>query len=105
MIEPVPLQHANPTEWVKVIARTVNGLLNGRQNNTGSFTLTASATSTVVSDLRVGIDSVILFSPKTANAAAEYGTIYISAVTKEQFTVTHANTADVDKTFDYVVVG
>lgn len=93
------------TEWVRLIARNLNLIEQGKQTNTGSFTLTASTTTTTVSDSRVGINSVVIPFPTSATAAAEFGTIYISNTTKEQFTVTHANTADSDKTFNYIVIG
>ena len=69
----------------------------------GSFTLTASTTSTVVTDKRVNSTSVILLMATTATAAAEMDNIYI-APGREQFTVTHSNTSDTDKTFNYTVV-
>jgi len=81
--------------------------MDGKTNNTGSFTLTASVASTAVTDLRVGADSVILVSPTTANAATEWasGGMYISSVGKDTFTVTHANNAQTDRTFNYAVIG
>lgn len=82
-------------------------VMDGKTNNTGTFTLTASATSTTITDLRTGADSVILYSPSTANAASEWagGSMYISAVGKQSFTVTHANAATTDRTFYYAVIG
>ena len=89
------------------IATIVNGILDGRQNNIGSFTLTANVTTTTVTDFRVGVDSVITLMPTTANAAAALGTTYISAVAPltNTFTVTHANAATTDRTFKYEVTG
>lgn len=85
----------------------LRGVMDGKTNNTGSFTLTASVASTAVTDLRVGADSVILVSPTTANAATEWasGGMYISSVGKDTFTVTHANNAQTDRTFNYAVIG
>ena len=89
------------------IASVVNLLVDGKNNATGSFTLTTSATSTTVSDLRAGTNSVISYMPTTANASAEIGagTIYISARADSSFTVTHANNSQSDRTFIYAIVG
>ena len=101
----VPLRHNDQHEWLQLIARNVNAIENGKTLNGSTCTLSASTTTTNVADRRVGINSKILLMPTSATAAAEFGTIYVSAVTKEQFTLTHLNTADVDKTFFYIVVG
>jgi hypothetical protein len=93
------------TEWWKVLAQAVNGLINGKSNNVGTFTLTANAASTVVSDNLFESNQVVLWSPTTANAAAALATTYVSARAKGSFTLTHANDAQVDKTFLYVRVG
>lgn len=59
------------------ISEVVNNIMNGKTNNTGSFTLaTGGATSTTIYDERIGYDSVILFEPITAvgaNNAMPYG--------------------------------
>lgn len=83
------------------------GLFQGKTNNTGSFTVTPNAATTAVTDPRCGAESVICYTPTSANASAEVGggTIYISATIKGQFTVTHANSATTGRTFDYVIVG
>ena len=59
------------------IAEVVNGIMNGKTNNTGLVTLnTGWATSTTITDARIGIDSVILLIPSSDAAeqdAAPYG--------------------------------
>ena len=89
------------------VSSAVNLLLEGKLNSTGSFTLTASATTTTVTDLRASGDSIILYSPLTANASAEVGngTIFISARNKQNFVITHANNSQSDRNFIYVVLG
>ena len=89
------------------ISQVVNNILDGKLNSTGSVTLTASAASTAVSEARAGYDSVILFMPTTANAAAEQaaGGFYVSSRGKQTFTITHANNAQTDRTFEYIVIG
>lgn len=89
------------------IVSVVNQLAQGRSNATGSFSLTASDTTTTVTAPTCGAGSVVTLQPKTANAAAELGagTIYVSAVANGSFTVTHANDVTTDRTFGYVCLG
>jgi hypothetical protein len=99
----LPYAGGTPRETSQV----VNNLLDGKSNNTGTFTCTASAATTAVTDFRAGKSSIILLMPQTANAAAEVGngTIHVSTRAKQSFTVTHANNSQTDRTFGYVVIG
>lgn len=99
----LPAAGADPRQT----AQAVNLLIDGKFNSTGTVTLTASAASTSVTDYRAGPDSVIVFTPTTANAAAEQGggTMYLSARAKQGFTLTHANNSQTDRTFLYIVIG
>ncbi len=98
-------------EWCRRIARVVNQTMQGKTNNTGSVTLTANSATTVVTEApnRVGEETFISFMPTTANAATEFGagTIYVStrSVANNTFTITHANNAQADRTFYYVLIG
>ena len=89
------------------ISEVVNNILDGNTNNKGSVTLTASATSTAVTDLRAGPESVVVLMPTTANASAEVGagTIYVSARAKQTFTLTHAYNGQTDRTYKYAIIG
>lgn len=84
-----------------------NDIIDGRINAIGEVTLTANATSTTVTDNKFDSSMVVLLQPKTANAAAAIGTTYITDAnkTKGQFVITHANNAQVDRTFAYVRLG
>jgi hypothetical protein len=54
------------------VAEVVNGIMNGKTNNTGTVTLaTGNATTTTITDARIGIDSVILLAPSSAAAIAD----------------------------------
>tara|TARA_R100001126_G_C4800605_1_gene136638 strand:+ start:87 stop:410 length:324 start_codon:yes stop_codon:yes gene_type:complete len=99
----VPPQGGSPRE----LASAINLLIDGKNNATGTFTLTASTTTTTVSDLRAGTNSVITYVPTTANASAEIGagTIFISARNDESFVLTHANNSQSDRTFIYAIIG
>jgi len=56
----------------RAVAEIVNGIMDGKTNNTGTVTLaTANATTTTITDARIGIDSVILLAPSSAAAFAD----------------------------------
>ncbi len=99
----IPPQGGTPRD----VAQAVNLLIDGKHNAKGSFTLTASTTTTVVTDLRVGEDSVITMTPITSNASAEVGggTMFLSSRGDSSFTITHANNSQTDRTFIYTVTG
>lgn len=86
-------------------ALSLQQLAAGRSNATGTVTLTANVTSTVVSATNCAPGSAVFLFPKTANAAAALSTTYISSVGKQTFTITHASAASVDRTFFYVCIG
>ena len=95
-----------PLSNARDVSDVVNNILSGKQNNTASITLTNSATSTAVTDFRVGPSSVILFMPTTADGASELaaGGMFVSARAENTFTITHSS-ATTTRSFDYVVVG
>lgn len=84
-------------------------VMQGKIQCVGEVTLNPSASTTVLTDLRISIQSAILFDPRTANAANELfgGTMYILDANrgKGTATITHANNAQADKKFFYAVVG
>lgn len=86
-------------------AETINALIDGRANVTGSVTLTANVGSTTVTDNKFESSMVPVFVPLTAHAAAELATMYVSNRTEGAFTLTHANNAQTDRTFGYVRFG
>ena len=89
----------------------INQIMQGKTNNTGTATLTANVGTTTITEapFRIGDTTVILFMPTTANAATEFGagTLYVSArsVANNTFTITHANNAQTDRIFYYVLIG
>jgi hypothetical protein len=88
-------------------ALAINQLASGRSNAVGSVTLTASAATTTVTAPTCGAGSTVLLTPTTAHAAAEIGngTMYVSAVANGSFTITHANNAQTDRSFDFACIG
>lgn len=91
--------------WTRKIARSVILLMDGKHNATGSKTLTANAATTTLTDMRLTATSVVTFMPKTANAAAALGGLYVTARTNGSCTLNHANNAQADKSFDYTING
>ena len=54
----------------RAVAEVVRGIMDGKTNNTGTITLaTGNATTTTLTDRRIGPDSVILFAPSTFEAS------------------------------------
>jgi hypothetical protein len=77
----------------RAVAEVVRGIMDGKTNNTGTITLaTGGATTTTLTDRRIGPDSVILFTPASSAAYADvmpYGA-FQSLVDQ---TIASANTA------------
>ena len=107
----VPARWHSPQEWLRKIAEAVNQIDDGRINANSTVTLTENVATTTVKNYRVGKDSVILFMPLTANAAAEQGngTMHVKTTDidprNNQFTINHANNAQTDRSFRYMVLG
>ena len=55
------------------VAEVVNGIMNGKTNNTGSVTLaTSGASTTTITDARIGADSVIILVPADDVSASSF---------------------------------
>jgi hypothetical protein len=55
------------------VAEVVNGIMNGKTNNTGSVTLaTGGASTTTITDARIGVDSVVIIVPSDDTSASAY---------------------------------
>lgn len=106
-----PYNRVDITDWAIYATNTINNSLNGKTNNVGNVTLHTSTVSTTVTLAhgRLGIDTVILFEPTTANAAGEMaaGTMWVSTKNPAtgKFVITHASGASVDRSFNFILVG
>ena len=90
----------------RIIEQRIRELIEGRSNANGSVTLAANTSTTTVSKATINANAAVLLFPKTANAAAALATTYASVTAGGgSFTITHANNAQTDRTFFYVVVG
>ena len=100
-----PTAWHNEIEHRRRLAAAINGTIDGRGNNGASVTLASGATSTAVTDTKVGSDSVIYLMPTNAAAATEFaaGTLYVSARGNGTFTITSSNAA-ASRTFDYAIL-
>lgn len=64
----LPYQGGSPRE----ISEVVNNIMNGKTNNTGSVTLgTGGATTTTITDARIGYDSVVILVPTAQTSASQ----------------------------------
>lgn len=95
------------TPFEQDVDRVLSNLLRGKFNATLDVTLVASASSTIVKDARFSEQCAVEFDPLTANAASEKaaGTLWASARTAGEITITHASNAQTDRTFRLVIIG
>lgn len=102
-----PLFSTNPVEMARQVTEWARSVLIGKVNVTLDVTLVANAASTTVTDARIGYYSAILFSPLSADAAAEIGngTLYVSSQQSGQAVLTHANNAQTDRNFRLAILG
>lgn len=97
------------TNLFRKLLRVTKGIMQGKTNNTGTVTLTPNSTTTVITFAasRLGQETVITLTATTANAAGAVSGLYVSSrdTANNTLTLTHANTAAIDKTFNYVLTG
>ena len=86
------------------ISEVVNNLVEGKSNNTGEFVTTALATSSTLSNERIGLNSVILFMPLDHNSSQELKDIYFDTFAKGSCVVHYGNHA-VSRNYRYIIVG
>ena len=101
----VTLSLSDEKEHRRQIAQLANNLLQGKLNTVIQVTLTASSATTTVTDKRIGAYTGLFFSPLTADAAAAQSGLYVSAQQNGSATLTHANNAQVDRTFNVLLIG
>lgn len=94
--------------WLGIMLDVVRGAMQGSLNVASQtpVSLTPGATTTTIRDARIGGTSIIQLCPLTANAAAALTTTWITSPPgKTTATINHANNAQVDRTFDYIIIG
>jgi hypothetical protein len=90
----------SPREIMEVVNR-ING---GKMNAVTTVTLTANSATTAFTSPLLTVGSFVGFTPTTANAKTE-GTPYVTAKTTGACTLNHANNAQVDRTYDVLIIG
>lgn len=95
----------NDIEHRRKIARTANLALGGKLNAVTQVTLTANSSTTTVTDARIGSNTFFGFQAMTADAAAALSGLYVSSQKNGSATLTHANNAQVDRTFNVLLIG
>ena len=101
----VPLSIPDTGQHLRLVSTSLNNTIDGKLNSTGSLTLTASATTTTLTDARISGNSVILFMPTTANARTALNTLHVSARASGSATLTHASSGNTAQTLSYWVIG
>ena len=101
----VPLSMPDNSQHLRLVSTTLNNVMDGKLNSTGDITLNANATSTTLSDARIGGDSVIVFMPITANGKTAENNLFVSARQSGQATLTHASSSNTDQNFAYIIIG
>jgi len=101
----VPLSIPDTGQHLRLVSTSLNNTINGKLNSTGTITLSASATSTTLTDARIGGNSVILFMPTTANGRTALNGLHVSARANGSATLTHASSSNTDQNLSYCVIG
>lgn len=100
----VPTFTDNQDEQNRLTANTINNILDGKINSTGTFTTTGSKTLETVIDARCGGNSVVLWSPLTVDAAGEIAHMWLSATRNGEFDIGHRNHSK-NVECKYVIIG
>lgn len=87
------------------VATAINQILKGKTNNTLTITLAVNADRTEVSDNRIGSQSTILFTPRSASAAAISASVYVISKNNGMAVIGHSNDTATDKIFDLAIIG
>lgn len=88
------------------LALAIDGLMFGRSNNVLDVTVDANQTSTTVEDSRIGVNSVAICIPTTANAAAITAPYRdFTSPVNGSMSLLHASDANADKTYKVILVG
>lgn len=103
----IPKLLPDEKEHRRQIAQMLNDRVNrGKFNCTISVTLAVSpATTTTLTDERIGYTSYVDFMPTTASAATAKQSIYVTNLIKGSLTINHAANAATDQTFVAVILG
>ena len=85
--------------------QAINQLIVGRNNAVRTIVLEANSTTTTISDREINANGAPFLSPKTASAAAEVPTLYVSDVSPGSYTLTHTSSGATDREFYVLFTG
>jgi uncharacterized membrane protein len=91
------------------LLESISGIRKGKIECVTELTLTPNSATTTFTDSRLSVQSAVCFDPRTANAAAELygGTMYVLTANRLTgvWTITNANNANADRTFQVAIIG
>ncbi len=103
-----PIQSTSGAEHRRQLAQSSTRMLQGKLNATGTVTLLANVPLTPLRDARLSPESFVRFDPLTAHANTEQtnGTMIVLEANRQegQWLITHANNAQTDRKFRFVVL-
>lgn len=81
--------------------------MQGKLNCVDEITLTINVATTTITDKRIGADTTITLTAKTANAAAEMGgtALYVDTFGDGSAVIHHVNSATASRTFRVAYLG
>jgi hypothetical protein len=94
-------------EHRRQLARALRGLMQGKANVTLDVTLVPNATSTTVTDARIGFYSAVIPAMAlTADAASDLAAgLWVGSLAKGSCVLNHRNAAQTDRTIRLVILG
>lgn len=106
-VEPPPIElSSNLPQWLRSIARVLQGVLLGKTNNVRDVTLAvAPATETVLADVVITKNTAAVLSPRSASAAAAMTVLWHEVTAVGELTIHHDADAAEDRTFAVVLHG
>jgi len=103
----VPNFMPDDKEHRRQMAQAINGLRQGKMNVTKAITLNAGATTTTLTDGRIGVTTCIVPSmPTTQNGAtALLAGIWITNIVTGSCMINHASSANIDQNIRFLIIG
>lgn len=100
---PIRLDGSIPI-WLRKMFLVMGQMQQGKLNAVGSATLTASVTSSTLTDARISSESWIGLTPRSSGAAANVTSLYVAALGNGTASIAHASTTAV-MNVDYCIIG
>lgn len=99
-------KYATQEQFNHAVSRFIRLMVQGKLNNVLDVTLDANQAATTVTSPLIGVNTVAIAVPTTANAASVTAPYRdISSPVNGSMSLIHANDANADKTFKVILVG